>query len=130
MILFLQDIFIMAIFTGIVVWYSRISTSAALRSLRSSAEVHENFKDALKSEHFRSTRQHFLFVCDHIQATRLQRPMLGLAFLVPQDVLNNPAPIDVSRYYTSEEIEAIRTGIEIFALDKRTEDIRHQFTHL
>lgn len=135
MIYYLSDIFITAIYVAVVVWYSRrvLSLEDRLREVlleqkhgqaKLSAEWVERVHADL-SRHYR--RLHYLHACDFLYAQKYNKPIRGLAFVIPMSVLTRQAPVDVTMYFTTDEVEAIKYGYSIFAKDARTDDIRSHF---
>lgn len=88
----------------------------------------EKAMDLLGDSHIRVTRRmHFLNTCDWAYARGTHQNLLGLSFLLPSNILESPDPIDIVKYYTDDEVEAIVKGLEIFKKDKRTADIVQHF---
>lgn len=90
--------------------------------------VFDETLELMADRHIRLTkRMYFLNVCDWAYARRTHRNLLGLAYILPSNVMEATEPIDVERYFTDDEVEPIREGLEIWRKDKRTAALCDEF---
>lgn len=115
-------------YAAILVYYTFKHRKYLLAEREIYTSVFEKAMDTLGDSHIRVTqRMHFLNTCDWAYARGTHQNLLGLSFLLPSNILESPDPIDIVKYYTDDEVEAIVKGIEVFKKDKRTSDIVQHF---
>lgn len=77
------------------------------------------------------SRMHFLNTLDWAYARHKNIQLVGLAYLIPEDILRSARPIHISNYFTEAEIKTFLGGIELIETkeDKRKERFAKSFVY-
>lgn len=91
------------------------------------SKIYQDSLDTLIERYVRQEQRIFiLHLFDWVNA-RSTGQLLGLPFLLPTKVLESSEPIDVTKYFTDEESDAIRNSMHILKSDKRTAHLSQHF---
>lgn len=116
------------LFIGTSVFFSYIDGRARRKEREAYIKVFEETIQLLADRNTRSVqRVQMLHAMDWRYARRTHGNLLGLSFILPGEVMESANPIDVTKYFTDDEAEAIIEGLEIFEKDQRTKHLCKNF---
>lgn len=117
----IQQIAIVLVYITIQVYYSLVYRKWLRRDREIYKRVFEGTLETFAHRYVRNLqRTQMLQVFDWAYARRTHGDLLGLAYILPGEVMESEEPIDITKYFTDEEAEAIIEGLEVFSKDKRT----------
>lgn len=94
------------------------------------AQVFTNTMDLFSERYVRHVqRTQVLHVSDWAYARRTHGELMGLAYILPGVVMESAEPIDITKYFTDDEAEAVISGLEVFRKDKRTAHLCDHFVY-
>lgn len=124
----IQNIVVASAYIGIMMYYDWKARKRNTTQSEVYKKVFEESITLLGDKQIRYLRRsHFLQICDWGYARRNHGDLLGLAFLLPMGVMESENPIDLVRYFTDDEMEAVRHGYFILKEDKRTRALCNEF---